>query len=589
MNEEQKRSDRLGGGKRAEDALRESEELLSATQRLSKIGGWVWDIEEQSMSWTEETYRIHDFVPGELVPGSPEHIARSVACYDPEDRSVILATFQRCAEQGEPYDLEFPFTSATGRRLWVRTIARAVWDKARIVKVFGNIMDITDRKQAEEALRESEAQYRLLADNVHDQVWLMDLNLKPTYISPSVEKLRGYAFEEIAQLPLDKQLTAASFQSAMEFFSIELPKALADPTYFAHPLELEFYRKDGSTLWVENMFSLIWDENGKPLSLLGVGRDITERKRAEESLRESEERYRTLFETMTEGVILIAPDGQILHANPAAERILRLKRSEIEGHPYNSPGWELLRPDGTPMPPEEMAAIFTIGGIRPLKDVEMGFKRSDGFISWINLNAAPLLDQAGELVGVVVAFRDITEREQLKRETTKKITGQLTAGIAHQIRNPLFIISLSVQSIEKQLPAKDPQRRLTQAILDKVRKLDVITADLVHLGKYHRLQIANSSLRKRLELALILVRAPAKTQQVKVVRRYAPHLPRAWIDIEAMDEVFANLLTNALEAMPEGGLLTVETSLDEERKELLARIQDNGCGIPKAVQENIFI
>ncbi|MCX5976171.1 MAG: PAS domain S-box protein, partial [Coprothermobacterota bacterium] len=185
---------------------------------------------------------------------------------------------------------------------------------------------------------------------------------------------------------------------------------------------------------------------------------------------------------------MLSPDGQILHANPAAERILGLNRAEIEGRPYNSPGWELLRPDGTTMPPEEMAAIFTIGGIRSLKAVEMGFKHSDGFVSWINLNAAPLLDQAGELKGVVGAFRDITDREQLKRETTKKITGQLTAGIAHQIRNPLFIISLSVQSIEKNLPAKDPQHRLTQAILDKVHKLDAITADLVHLGKYHRLQ-----------------------------------------------------------------------------------------------------
>jgi two-component system cell cycle sensor histidine kinase/response regulator CckA len=158
----------------------------------------------------------------------------------------------------------------------------------------------------------SQAQYRLLADHMKDQVWLMDLNLKPTYISPSVEKSRGYTFEEIKKLPLDKHLTATSFQSAMEFFSIEMPKALADSTYFlTRSLELEFYRKDGSTLWVESQFSLIRDENGKPLSLLGVGRDITERKQAEEEARER----LLMLESVPSGIVVHDAEGNFLYAN----------------------------------------------------------------------------------------------------------------------------------------------------------------------------------------------------------------------------------------------------------------------------------
>ncbi|MEI6310023.1 MAG: PAS domain S-box protein, partial [bacterium] len=356
-----------------------------------------------------------------------------------------------------------------------------------------------------------------------------------------------------------------------------------------YELELRAIRKDGETRVVVARGIAEMSPGGRAVRLFGSLQDITSHKRAEEALQESEEQYRILFETMTEGVVLISPDGQILHANPAAERILRLTRSEMEGRQYDGPGWALLRPDGGALPPEDVAGSFTKEKIRPLKDVEIGFKHADGSFSWVTVNATPLLDQAGKLKSVVGTFRDITEREQLKRETARKITSELTAGIAHQIRNPLFVISLSVQSIEKKLSTKDPQRRLTQAILDKVHKLDEVTASLVHLGKYHRLLITNASLRKCLEQALILVRAPAKVQRVKVVRHYYPNLPRAWIDVEAMDEVFANLLTNALEAMPEGGLLTVETDLDVERKELLVRIQDDGCGIPKAAQENIFI
>jgi len=136
--------------KRAEEALSKNQKLLVATQQLAKVGGWEWDVEAQAMTWTEETYRIHDLDVEAFTPGSPEHIAASLACYAPEDRPAVLTAFQRCVEEGEPYDLELPFTSAKGRRLWIRTTAKAVTTENRIVKVVGNIMDITELKQAEQ-------------------------------------------------------------------------------------------------------------------------------------------------------------------------------------------------------------------------------------------------------------------------------------------------------------------------------------------------------------------------------------------------------------------------------------------------------
>ncbi|MEI6309454.1 MAG: ATP-binding protein, partial [bacterium] len=279
--------------------------------------------------------------------------------------------------------------------------------------------------------------------------------------------------------------------------------------------------------------------------------------------------------------IVVVQDGRLVFSNPVVTKMIGYTSEEL----FSLSFVELIHP--------EDRALFLERDTKRLGSDESASRylfrliSLPGDIKWVELNT--VLIQWGGQPAALIFLIDIGAREQLKRETAKKITGQLTAGIAHQIRNPLFIISLSVQSIEKNLPAKDPQRRLTQAILDKVRKLDVVTASLVHLGKYHRLNITSASLHKRLELALILVRAPANAQRVKVVRRYCPHLPQAWIDVEAMDEVFANLFTNALEAMPEGGSLTVETSFDVERKELLVRIQDSGCGIPKNVQENIFV
>jgi two-component system CheB/CheR fusion protein len=145
-----------------QERLRKSEEILQAGQRLSKVGGWEWTVATQAMYWTEETYRIHDFAPGELDPGSAEHINRSVECYDAKDRPAILEAFQRCLDEGKPYDLEFPLTTAKGRRLWIRTAACPVFEGGKVVRVLGSLMDITERKLAEEARVTLERKYRTL-------------------------------------------------------------------------------------------------------------------------------------------------------------------------------------------------------------------------------------------------------------------------------------------------------------------------------------------------------------------------------------------------------------------------------------------
>ncbi|MEI6614238.1 MAG: PAS domain S-box protein, partial [Chrysiogenales bacterium] len=166
-------------------------------------------------------------------------------------------------------------------------------------------------------------------------------------------------------------------------------------------------------------------ENGEWL-FAEINIDITRRKQSESqkeatlaALHESEERYRTLFDTISEGVVLIAPDGQIVQANSAAEYILGLTHSQIESRQYNSPDWEIQRIDGTPMPPDEMAGPRALREKRPVKNVVMGAKRPDGFVSWINVNAVPLLSKAGVLKGVIGTFQDISERKRAEDDVKR--------------------------------------------------------------------------------------------------------------------------------------------------------------------------
>ncbi len=142
--------------RQAEEALRQSRALLNTTQHMAKVGGWEWDVESETMYWTDETYRIHGFDPATFDPGSEEHVTRSLECYDPKDRPVVWNAFERCMTEAEPYDLELPFTTVTGRRLWIRAVGNPVERDGRVVKVIGNMMDITEQREMEERLRRQE-------------------------------------------------------------------------------------------------------------------------------------------------------------------------------------------------------------------------------------------------------------------------------------------------------------------------------------------------------------------------------------------------------------------------------------------------
>jgi PAS domain S-box-containing protein len=140
--------------KRVEETLRKSQFLLNETQRITKVGGWEFDLLTNKITWTDEVYQIHG-VSKEYDPGSADE---DIQFYAPEDQSRISKAFRQAVEKGEPYDLELRLKNAHGTRIWVRTIGEVEYREGKIVRVFGNIMDITERKLAEEEIRNLNAE-----------------------------------------------------------------------------------------------------------------------------------------------------------------------------------------------------------------------------------------------------------------------------------------------------------------------------------------------------------------------------------------------------------------------------------------------
>ena len=151
------------------------------------------------------------------------------------------------------------------------------------------VRDITERKQAEEALRKSEQSYRLLAENVTDVIWTMDMNMKFVYISPSNVRMTGFSIEEMMTMTLEEVLTPSSLEIAKRTLAEELEneKVSRKDKFWSRTIELEENCKDGHTIWVEVKTTFLYDQKGHPIGIQGVSRDITERKRMEEDLRRS--------------------------------------------------------------------------------------------------------------------------------------------------------------------------------------------------------------------------------------------------------------------------------------------------------------
>ncbi|SMP54594.1 PAS domain S-box protein [Anoxynatronum buryatiense] len=162
--------------RKTEEALRKSEALLRASQAITRTGAWEWDVEKQTMYWTDQTYRLHGMEPGEVAVGLPEHIDQSLTGYNRDDIPRISAAFKACLEDGKPYDMELPYTTRKGDKIWIRTSAEPVIEKGRVTRVIGTFMDITQRKSVEEELKKArdeaqkanEAKSRYLANMSHE-------------------------------------------------------------------------------------------------------------------------------------------------------------------------------------------------------------------------------------------------------------------------------------------------------------------------------------------------------------------------------------------------------------------------------------
>lgn len=218
-----------------------------------------------------------------------------------DDRMGLLNAFEDAllGRRHHPH-LELRVICKDGHALWCNFSPYVVVQGNQPIGFSAIIRDINERKRTEEALIESERRYRLLAENVTDVIWTADLGLRLTYVSPSVTSMRGYSVEEAMAMAAEESMTPASAELVKKAFEEEVAVeevGRGDPAR-SRMLEMEMYCKDGSTVWTEVKVTFLRDEEGRPVGVLGVTRDITERKRTRQRLQELYEQEKRVREEM---------------------------------------------------------------------------------------------------------------------------------------------------------------------------------------------------------------------------------------------------------------------------------------------------
>ncbi|MCG6537391.1 MAG: PAS domain S-box protein, partial [Syntrophales bacterium LBB04] len=308
---------------RTEENARKSHKQLRDAQQLAHIGVWTWTAETDTVTWTEELYRIAGIDPMLPAPTYAEH----PNLYVPESWDRLKEAVERAREAGVPYQLELELIRPDGATRWVNAFGGAIYDHhGRLTGLQGTVQDITERKLAETMLRDSEALYQSLVNHLPQCVFRKDLESRFTFANLNFCRLLGKTSAEIlGRTDFDFYPPALAEKYRCDDQRIMREGRLVE-------LVEQHVLPDGKDMIVQVVKSPLVNAAGETVGLQALFGDITAQKRAEEKLQSSEIRYRRLFESAKEGILILdAETGQIVDANPFLMEMLGFSHEQLLG------------------------------------------------------------------------------------------------------------------------------------------------------------------------------------------------------------------------------------------------------------------
>ncbi len=482
-----------------------------------------------------------------------------------------------------------------GSYKWIEFSAVNLLHDPDIQGIIGNYHDITQRRQSEDALRKSEKKYRLIAENMSDVISVLDLDLKLTYVSPSITRLTGYTVEEALQHSMEDILTAESYQEVLEIFEEERQleaSGTADPNRM-RTVEIQQNKQDVSIVWVEAACSFIRDKEQRPTGILIISRDITERKQAEAE----RERLMAAIEHIGEVIMITDPEGAIQYINPAFERVTGYTEAEAIGQ---NPSL-LESGHQSEMFYQQLWSTISSGRIWSGRMIN---KKKDGSLYTEDVTISPVYDTAGRIINYIAAKRDITEHlrvsAQLQQAQKMESVGRLAGGVAHDFNNMLGVILGQTEMALEEMDTAQPLFANLQEVHKAAERSADLTRQLLTFARKQTIAPKVIDINKTVEGMLKILRRLIG-EDMDLHWKPGRNLGPVKVDPSQIDQLLANLCVNARDAISGVGKITIETDnivfgeawcADHPGSVpgdyVLLAVSDNGCGMDRETLSHLF-
>ncbi len=448
-----------------------------------------------------------------------------------------------------------------------------------------------------DALEDRDRKFRLITEHMPDLIWFYSIKeMCLTYISPSVELLLGFTPNEVMNTPFRYILTPDSYDFAMDYLRTELDRirdGKSNPEK-VHTFEIAYISKQGDTIWAEITAVGYKNKQGRFREIIGVSRDITQRKRAEEALIQSEERYRTLFETSMDAIYITATSGRFIEANPAAVHLFGFgTREELLQTPIQS---LYLDPD------ERKSFQKDIEKNGFVKDYPLKFRQKDETPMDCLITSTIWKSEDGIEMGYRGIIRDITEQNRLKAQLLQaqkmEAVGTLAGGIAHNFNNILMTIQGNTSLMLMKTDPEHPHFQKLQTVEQYIEYGSELSNQLLGFARSGASEMRVTNLNRLITSSSRMFSRSKK--EISIQTDICENLWPVLVDLGQMEQVFMNLFVNSWQAMPHGGKIYVRTGnihltprqiapfQDRHGRFVKISLTDTGIGMDEEIRQKVF-
>jgi two-component system, LuxR family, sensor kinase FixL len=577
--------------RRVEAELRENRQLMELAASAGELGLWSRDLKERDL-WANAPMRSLFGFGAEDALRFDDIVAR----IHPDDRSRMLSEVEAAQTAGLPFERELRIHTPNGTERWVlakgRTIIEPPDSAGRRV---GVVLDITERKQAEEKLRESEDRFRAMANAAPVMIWMAGTDKLYTFFNKGWLDFTGGTLQELLGNAWRKGVHAEDFNRCLEVY------ANAFDARQEFTMEYRLRRYDGEYRWILDHGTPRVEADDVFLGYIGTAVDISDRKRAEEALDRERRFLRQVIDTDPNFIFAKDREGRFTLANQAVADAYGTTVDDLVG-----------KTDSDFNPNREEVESFRQMDLEVMDRLQERFIPEErvtdahGYVRWLQTVKRPIFEKDGFANQVLGASTDITQRRKAEIELQEQraelahvarisTMGELSASLAHELNQPLTAILSNAQAALRFISSKPVDLEEVREILQDIVKDNSRAGEVIRrmraLVKKEPLEFASLDLANLIRDVVVLLHSDAILQHVKIALELDENLPPVRGDRVQLQQVVLNLLLNAFDAMKECPASAREVKLQSERNDaglIQVAVSDRGSGLTGDKLDQIF-